>query len=181
MIIEDKKIIKLIDNTPNQPPKFWTKNWIEINDDSRETVNTNSKIKLKTSMLESNLCCFREAYILVNRTLRIIEYGGKDTQQQLDERNKAEIFNNCAPFTGFISAIQNIQVENAKDLDVVMPTYNLIKYSNSYSKTSERLCQYYNDETNDILRNCETLKYKIKIIGKTRAVANTIHVKYQYH
>ena len=59
-----------------------------------------------------------------------------------------------------------------------MPTYNLIKYSNSYSKTSERLCQYYNDETNDILRNCETLKYKIKIIGKTRAVANTIHVKY---
>ena len=61
-------MIKLLDNTPNQPTKFRTKNWIEINDDARGTYNTNGQIKFKTSMLKSSLCGFSDTYILVRGT-----------------------------------------------------------------------------------------------------------------
>ena len=64
--MEYQKIINLLDNTPNLPTKFRTKNWIEISDDSRGTYNTNDKIKFKTSMLRSRLCDYSEAYILWN-------------------------------------------------------------------------------------------------------------------
>ena len=55
MMMEYQKMINLLDNTPNQPTKFRTKNWVEINDDSRETYNTKSQSTLKTSMLRSSL------------------------------------------------------------------------------------------------------------------------------
>ena len=56
----------MLENTPNQPTKFKTKNWVEMNDDSRRTYNTNSQVKFKTSMLRSSLCDYRDAYILVS-------------------------------------------------------------------------------------------------------------------
>ena len=62
--MEYQKIINLLDNRPNQPSKFRTKNWIEINDDARRTYNTNSQIKFKTSMLKSSLHDYIDAYIL---------------------------------------------------------------------------------------------------------------------
>ena len=53
--MEHQKITNLLHNTPNQPTKFKTKNWVELNDDVHGTYNTNSQIKLKTSMLKSSL------------------------------------------------------------------------------------------------------------------------------
>ena len=64
MIIECQKIINLLDNTPNQPSKFKTKNWVKMNDDSQGTYNTNSQTKLKTSILKSSFCNYGDAYIL---------------------------------------------------------------------------------------------------------------------
>ena len=61
------------------------------------------------------------------------------------EKKKKLIFKNCAPFTNCISEMNNTQVGNAKDIDIVMPMYNLIKYSENYSKTSGSLWQYYED------------------------------------
>ena len=66
-----QKIIYLLDNKPNQPSKFRTKNWIEINDDARGTYNTNTQIKFKTSMLKSSLCDYSDAHILVSGTIAI--------------------------------------------------------------------------------------------------------------
>ena len=63
----------MLDNTPNQPIKFRTKNWVEINDDSREIHNTNSQIKFKTSMSRSSLCNYSDAYIPVSGTITITE------------------------------------------------------------------------------------------------------------
>ena len=68
-MMEYQKIINLLDNTPNQPTKFRTKNWIEINDDSHGMYNTNSQIKFKTSMLRSSLCDYSDADILVSGTI----------------------------------------------------------------------------------------------------------------
>ena len=69
--MEYQKIINLLENTPNQPTKFSTKNWVEINDESRRTYNTNSQIRSKTSMLRSSLCDYSDAYILVKGTLTV--------------------------------------------------------------------------------------------------------------
>ena len=67
--MEYQKIANLIDDTPNQPSKFRTRNWVEINDESRGAYNVNSPIKFKTTMLKSSLCDYRDAYILVKGTI----------------------------------------------------------------------------------------------------------------
>ena len=69
--MEYQKIINLLDNTPNQPTNFRTKNWIEINDDAHGTYNAIVKIEFKTSMLKSSLCGYKDAYILVSRTITV--------------------------------------------------------------------------------------------------------------
>ena len=76
-------------------------------------------------------------------------------------------FKSCAPFTNCISEINNTHVDNAKDIDVVMPMYNLIEYSDNYAKTTGSLWQYFNDEPNDDIEDSELFKSKIKVTGKT--------------
>ena len=76
-------------------------------------------------------------------------------------------FKTCAPFTNCISKINNTHVGNAKDIDIVMPMYNLIEYSDNYAKTTGSLWQYFNDEPNDDIEDSELFKSKIKVTGKT--------------
>ena len=160
----------------DQPSKFRTKNWVEINDESRGTYTSND-IKFKTTMLRSNLCDYADAYILVKGTITITGAGDDDAAKRLDERNKGVIFKNCAPFTKCISKINDTEIDNAQDIDIVMPMYNLIEYSDNYSKTSGSLWQYYKDEPNDNLANSESFKSKVKITGNTPAGGNTKDVK----
>ena len=129
----------MIDDTSNQPSKFRTKNWVEINDESRGTYNVNSQIKFKTTMLKSSLCGYSDTYILVKGTITITGAGADAAARQADERDKGVAFKNCAPFISCISEINNTQVDNAKDIDIVMPMYNLIEYSDNYAKTTGRL------------------------------------------
>ena len=79
--MEYQNITNLLDNTPNQPTKFRTKNWVEINADAHGTCNTNSKIRFKTSILRSSLCDYSDAYILVSGTITVAEVavGGGNT------------------------------------------------------------------------------------------------------
>ena len=83
-----QKIINLPDNTSNQLSKFRTKNWIEINDQSRGVYNTNSDIRFKTTMLKSSICDYGDAYILVKGTITITGAGDNAAAKQADERNK---------------------------------------------------------------------------------------------
>ena len=75
-------------------------------------------------------------------------------------------FKNCAPFTKCISRINNTDIDNAPDIDIVMPMYNLIEYSDNYSKTSGSLWRYYKDDPNDNIVQSESFKSKIKVTGK---------------
>ena len=123
--MEYQKIANLLDNgvalnESNQPSKFRTINWVEINDESRGAYTSND-IKFKTTMLRSNLCGYADAYILVKGTITITGAGDNDDAKRLDERNKGEIFKNCAPFTKYISRINNKDIDNAQDIDTVMP------------------------------------------------------------
>ena len=120
--MEYQKIANVLDNTPNQPFKFRTKNWVEINDESKELYSTGSDIKFKTTMLRSSLCDYADAYILVMGTITITGAGDNDAAKRLDERNKSVIFKNCDPFTKCISRINGTQIDNAQDIDIVIPT-----------------------------------------------------------
>ena len=136
--MEYQKIANLIDdNTLNQPSKFRTRNWIEINDESRGAYNVNSQIEFKTTMLKSSLCDYSDAYILVKGTISVNNTAAQGAGA--NNSNKKVIFKNCAPFTNCISEINNTQIDNAKDIDTVMPMYNLIEYSDNYVKTTGSL------------------------------------------
>ena len=137
--MEYQKMINLLDNVSNQPSKFKSKNWVEINDESRRTYNANSDIKFKTTMLKSSLCDYSDTYIIVEGIITV-----SNTEAAYANANnigKKVIIKSCAAFTNCISEINNIQVGNAKDIDVVMTMYNLIEYIDNYSKTSGILWQ----------------------------------------
>ena len=142
-------MIHLLENTPNQPPKFNSKNWFEKNYNTRGKYSTNIQIKFKTTMLKVILWDYGGAYILVKGIIKITGREADAAARLAGKRNKGVIFKNCASFTDCISEISNTQVDNAKDLGVVMPVYNFIENDDNYSKTSGSLWQYYRDEPNN--------------------------------
>ena len=164
--MEYQKIANFLASTLNQPSKFRTRNWVDVNDESKESYKPGSDIKFKTTMLRSNLCDYADAYILVKGTITITGAGNDDAAKRLDERNKGVIFKNCAPFTKCISRINNIDIDNAQDFDIVMPMYNFIEYSDNYWKRSGSLWQYYKNDPNDNMTQSESFKSKIKITKK---------------
>ena len=115
----------------------------------KRNIQCYSQIKFKTTMLKSSLCDYIDAYILVKGRITIAGAGDDAAVRQADERDEGVAFKNCAPFTNCISEINNTQVDNAKDIDIVMPMYNLIEYSDNYVKTSGSLWQYFRDEPDD--------------------------------
>ena len=148
--MEYQKIASLLDSASNQPSKFRTRNWVKINDENRGRYDSNN-IKFKTTMLRSNLCDYADAYILVKGMITITVEGNDAAARQADERDKGVTFKNCVPFTKCISRTNNtgIDIDTAQDNDIVMPMYNLIEYSDNYSKTSGSSWQYYRDGPND--------------------------------
>ena len=131
--MEYQKIANLLDNASNQPSKFRTENWVEINDESRGEYTTGSDIKFKTTMLRSSLCHYADAYILVKWTITITGAG---------DAVIGVIFKTFAPFIKCISEINDTDIDNAQDIDIVMSMHNLIEYGDNYSKTSGSLWQY---------------------------------------
>ena len=176
IIIEYQKIANLIDDyASNQPSKFRTRNWVEINDESRGAYNVNSQIKFKTTMLKSSLRDYSDAYILVKGTISVNNTVAQGAAA--NNINKKVIFKNCAPFTNCISEVNNTQIDNAKDIDIVMPMYNLIEYSDNYAKTTGILWQYCKDipardNNNNVIafdanNLTDSFNFKVKITGQT--------------
>ena len=170
-----KVAIFIDDDTSNQPSKFRTRSWIEINYESRGAYNVNSQIKLKYTMLKSSLCDYGDGYILVKGTIIVNNTAAQGAA--VNNTNKKVIFKNCAPFINCISEINNTQIENATDIDIVMPIYNLIEYSNNYAKATGSLWQYSkdiparnaNDEiiVFDVNNVTDSFNFKVKFPGQT--------------
>ena len=174
--MEYQKIVNSIDDyASNQPSKFKTRDWVEINDESRGAYNVNSQIKFKTTMLKSSLCDYSDAYILVKGTFSVNNTAAQGAAP--NNTNKKVIFKNCAPFTNCISEINNTQIDNAKDIDIVMLMYNLIEYSDNYAKTTGSSWQYCKDipalnANGEITHFTEgnpthSFNFKVKITGRT--------------
>ena len=131
--MEFQKTVNLLESTSDNLSKFRKRNWVEVNDESRGNY-ANSDIRFKTTMLESNLCDYADSYILVKGTITITGAGANADAKNADERDKGVTFKNCAPFTKCIRRINNTDIDNAHDIDIVMPMYNLIEYSDNYSQ-----------------------------------------------
>ena len=140
MIMLYTEIINLADDTTNQPFKFRTRNWVEINHESQGACNAYSDMKFKTSVVRSNLSDYSDAYIHVKGTI-IVPYGAA-AAAPVNNTNEKVIFKNCDPFTNCISERNNTKVDNAQDIDIVAAMYNLVEYSDVYLKTSGSLWQY---------------------------------------
>ena len=122
--MEYQKIANLLNNESSKPSKFKTRNWVEINDEARGTYSPNKQIKFKTSMLRSSLCDYSDAYILVKGNIAVNNTAAASADA--NNTNKKVILKNCAPFTNYISKINNTDIDNAKYIDRVMPIYSLI-------------------------------------------------------
>ena len=165
--MEFQKITNLLDISSDDKdlPRYTTRKWIEVYDQSEKNYNINKEIRIKTSMLTSDLCDFSDAYIVV--TGNITATKKTFTVDDIEEPNntaanvtatntannnafgdKKLIFKNNAPFINCNLKINGVQIDNAEDLDVVMPMYNLLEYSKKYKKTTGSLWNYYRDEPN---------------------------------
>ena len=119
------------------------KNWVEVNDLSSGQYSVKKNLKFKTSVLRSDLCDYSDAYIVVKGIINV-----RDTNAN-NRINKKLTLKNNAPFRSCISKINNTFIDNVEDLDTVMPMYNLLEYSDNYSKTPGSLWSYFRDEIND--------------------------------
>ena len=108
-----------------------------MNDDIRGAYFPNKQTRFKRTMLRSSLCDYRDAYILVKGNISLNNNAGAGAAA--DNIAKKVIFKNCALFTNCIGKINNTQIDNAEYIDIVIPIYNLIEYSDNYSKTSGSL------------------------------------------
>ena len=124
-------------------------------------------------MLKSSLCDYSDAYILVKGNITV----NNTTATADDNTNEKVIFKNCALFTSYISKINNTQIDKAEYTDIVIPMYNLIEYSDNYSKTSGSLWKYckempaVNNDGNIVDFNrtnaTDSFNFKTKITGQT--------------
>ena len=164
------------DNESEVLSKFVTREYIRVKSLSN-TYNENKSIRFKTPMLKSNLCDYSDAYILVKGTITVTAPGVKNNANNIrDKRNRPLILKNNAPFVSCIIRINGELIEDADDLDIVMPMYNLLEYSKNYRKTKGSLYNYYRDELSDdaddnnfdnnikVVKS-NTFKYKNKITG----------------
>ena len=149
--MEFQKITNFLDVTSDNKdlPKFVTKKWIEVYDQSEGNYNVNKEIRIKTSMLRSDLCDFSDAYIIVkgNITVNKKTFTADDIEESNNTLANANatnaannnafgekklVFKNNALFINCISKISGIKIDSAEDLDVIMPMYNLLEYSRNY-------------------------------------------------
>ena len=114
-------------NESEQLSKFVTRQNVKVNSLSN-TYNEIRSIRFKTPMLRSSLCNYSDAYILVKGTITVTGNHPRDRQ------NRPVILKNNAPFVSCKTRINGELIEDADDLDIVMPMYNLLEYSKNYRK-----------------------------------------------
>ena len=168
--MEYQNIINFLGTKSDNVPRFITKKWIEVHDQSgsaEDRYKPSKQIRFKTSMLRSDLCDFSDAYIVVKGTITV-------TNPDNNPYDKKLAFKNNAPIVSCISKINNTLIDNAEDLDVIMPMYNLLEYSKKYSKTTGSFWNYYRDEPNSgannninySIKDSKSFDYKTSITGK---------------
>ena len=173
--MEFNKIDNLLGLAHDEVPRFITKKWIEVQSQSGNTYNASKPIRFKTSVLRSDLCDYSDAYVWVKGKITITN---ANNNVNFDRRLTLK---NNASFISCISKINGELVENAEDLDIVIPMCNLLEYSKNYEKISGSLFNCYRDEPKDhdeddgdnainiSIRGSKSFDYKTEITGSLDA------------
>ena len=160
--MESQKTINLLDSNDNESQKFATKRWYIINDQNTgNNVYGNgedgTKTKFETKVIKPNLWNYSDPYILVTGNI------------QNKPANSVVAFKNCAPFRICDVTVNNEHVKKAEDLDILMPMYNLLEYSDNHQESTGSLYQIKRDEPPDdnanVGNNTTSLVYKSKLIS----------------
>ena len=138
------EINNLLGSKSENLSKFVTREYVIVNSLSN-TYNGNKSIRFKTRMLRSDLYDYADAYILVNGTITVTSQNNVIR----DKKNRPLILKNNAPFISCITRINGELIEDADDLDIVMPMYNLLEFSKTYRKTIGSFYNCYRDELSD--------------------------------
>ena len=167
--METQKIVNLLNDSDNESSKFATRKFYIINDQDNGQYGRGNKndstIKFERRVIKPNIYDYSDAYILVTRDIKVADVTA--------DTNVA--FKNCAPFTRCVTHINDAHVETALNLDIIMPMYNLIEYSDNYADSSGSLYQFKRDESpmndagntlNVALDNSASFKYKASVLVK---------------
>ena len=175
--MEYQKIDNLLNDESKKPSKFRTRNWVERNYDVRGAYSPDKLIRFKTTILMSSLCDYGNAYILIKGNITVNNTAVEGAAAT--NTNKILLFKNCAPFTNCITNINNTEIDNAKYIDIVMPMYNLIEYSDNHSEISVSPWRYCKEilavsDNGDIAdfkgaNATDSFNFKSKITGQTAA------------
>ena len=168
--METQKIVNLLNGSDNENSKFATKKWYIIDNESKGNYSHHNPIKFLTKSIESSLCDYSDAYILVTGNITVNRRNTADTDDIALGTITQVVFKNCSPFKNCKTEINNTFVDNADFIDITMPMYNLIEYSDNYSDTSVSLWDFKRDEIDNIAKmtndnNAPSSKYKASIIG----------------
>ena len=176
--METQKILNLLNSSENEFWKFATKKWYVIDSESNGSHSHHDPIKFLTTSIESSLCDYSDAYILVAGNITVT--GGNASTKVA--------FKNCAPFNKCRTEINETFVDNAENTNIAMPMYNLIEYSDNYSDTSGSLWQFKRDEiegdvdltvdAQHIPNNSSSFKYKSSFITNRNGVKIAVPLKY---
>ena len=139
--MEYQKITNLLDTTSDNVPRFITKKWVEVHDQSgsaEDRYKPSKQIRFKTSMLRSDVCDYGDVCIVVKGTITLTKVANRNF---INVRNNFLAFKNNAPFTNCISKINNVLIDSAEYLDVVIPMYNLLDYSKKYKRSNRKFVE----------------------------------------
>ena len=169
MKMETRKIVNLLNDSNKESSKFTTRKLFIINDQNNVQYGRGNEndltIKFEIKVIEPNLCDYSDAHILVAGDIKVADVAAHTNVS----------FKNCAPFTRCVTHINDEHVETAKNLDIIMPMYNLIEYSDNYGDSSGSLYQFKRDESpmnddknplNFALDNSTSFKYKASLLKK---------------
>ena len=175
--METQKIVNLLNGSENKYSKFATKNWSVIDSESKGIYSHENPIKFLTSSLESSLCNYSDAYVLVTGNIAVV--GADD--------NTKVAFKNCTPFRKCRTEINETFIDEAEHINIAMFMYNLIEYNDNYSNTSGSLWQFKRDEiegnvdlnvdANHIPSNSSSYKYKSSLMTSRNGVKVAVPLK----
>ena len=163
--------------TEDEIPKFTTIKWIEIFDQSNGTYNPNKDIRFKTPQIRDDFCDFNDAYIVVTGKVNATNAN----VPPIVNYSRSLSLKNSVPFFNCTSKINNQLIEDAQDLDIENPVYNLLYYTKNFRKTTGSFWNYYpdkpssgynNNNTDRIfypVRNSESFNYKTKLVDNLPA------------
>ena len=165
-MMETQKIVNLLNGSDNESSKFATKKWYIIDSESNGNYSHHNPIKFLTKSIESSLCDYSDAYILVT---------GNITATPNNAATQV-VFKNCAPFEDCRTEINDTFVDYANFINITIPMYNLMEYSDNYFDSSGSLWDFkidifynVNDNNANVTNhdNASSFKYKASLIGNT--------------